>query len=78
MDDLGAALRELAGRETAPGVGDPAVLWRQGRERVRRRRVAAVLALVGVVVAGYAVLVRPEPTVVMPAGAEPASPPPAI
>ncbi|MET3960232.1 hypothetical protein ABIE44_000166 [Marmoricola sp. OAE513] len=42
MDDLGAALRELAGQAVAPSVNDPAGLWKQGRARVRRRRLAAV------------------------------------
>lgn len=68
MEDLSTALRRLAGTATAPGVADPAVLWKQGRTRVRRRRATAVLTTAVVAVAGYLVLQRPEPTIVMPAG----------
>lgn len=68
MSDLGTALRELA-REPASETVDPTALWRQGRRRVRRRRLAAGGLVVGLaLLAGLGGLLVPAPSVVMPAG----------
>lgn len=69
MNDLGTALRELAGEVTAPHAADPGDLWSRGRSRVRRRGVAAVVAMLVLGALGYVGIARPTPTLVMPAGA---------
>lgn len=70
MDDLGVALRQLAGQVTAPGVGEPERLWQQGRARVRRRRVAGavVAALVLGLMSGIGTYVAVPTSAVVPAG----------
>lgn len=68
MDELGGALKELARQAQAPTPVDPAALWRQGRSRVRRRRIVIAATAVVLAVLGSLAVVRPEPRVVMPAG----------
>lgn len=71
MDELGGALRELAGRADAPSPVDPADLWKRGRLRIRRRRFAgaAVAAILAAIVFGGTYAVTP-PQAVDPAGTD--------
>lgn len=51
-EQLHQRLADLAGDVASPGPADPAVLWRAGRQRQRRRTAAAGLAACAVLLAG--------------------------
>lgn len=70
MNELSSALRDLAGEVVPPNPADPASLWRQGRTRVRRRRVAAVAAVAALAAVVGAGTFAVAPVEIVPAGTQ--------